>query len=170
MGSRTISSISTVAVGGCALLGCRGARIGRSSPTSAVDAVGAIVGGSYNVLLGTSPVPPTPALAESVGAAATSHDSPSPGSPSSCALPPGEVGLVAGGSFTGGAAGSATAGCSTMGAIGSAPLVSARHGELLAPLLATHHQQLPARGALSTLHFKKETIRQETKRCAKEIS
>jgi hypothetical protein len=137
VGSRIISLTSIVVAGGGALLGYRGARIGCPRPTSAV---GTIVGGSCTMLLGTSPMVPTPALAGSANVVVASHDTSSPGSPSLSTPPLGKVGPFAGGSSTKGwlalqplaphagtARSAPTCVCSPQGAAGLPPSATTGH-------------------------------------------
>ena len=93
VGSHTISSTSTAAAGTGALLGCCRARIGCPSAASAIAATClAPIGGPHTALLAASPVGSVLALARPLDVAATPHISSTPGSPSSCNPPPGDVG------------------------------------------------------------------------------
>ena len=103
------------------LLGRSCARTGRLSPIPAIDTISAIacstiVGESHAALLSASPTAPAPTLVGSANITVALHNPSSPGSPSSCAPPPGEVGPVAEGSSIGGAVSLATVGCSMVGA------------------------------------------------------
>ena len=103
--------------------------MGHSSPTSVVDPVAyvagsATAGGFCVVLLGAPPAVTTPARAVSLDTIVAVHASSMSGLPSSCAPPPGEVGLVVGGFSMTRAVGIDAAGPSSMGMVGSPPVPS----------------------------------------------
>ena len=120
MGSCTISSTSTAAIGKGALLGyCRAWTRCLSTASTIASTCSATTGGPHAASLGASPAGSVLTPARPLDVAAAPHTSSTPGSPSSCNPPLGEVGLVAKGSSIVGAVGLATIGCTTVGATGS---------------------------------------------------